>query len=104
MPGELIGFVTCPAGKGPEIAHTVVSEKLVACVNIISSVRSVYLWQGKIEDEGEDLLVIKTHSSRWPEFEKRIKEIHPYEVPEIICVSIEAGYAPYLEWIKSNLL
>ena len=59
MPGELIGFVTCPAGKGPEIAHTVVSEKLVACVNIISSVRSVYLWQGKIEDDGEDLLVIK---------------------------------------------
>jgi periplasmic divalent cation tolerance protein len=104
MAGELIGFVTCPAGKGRELARVVVEEKLVACVNIISSCRSVYIWQGKVEDEAEELLVIKTHVQKWQAFEKRMKEIHPYEVPEIICFAVEGGYAPYLKWIRSNLL
>lgn len=104
MPGELIGFVTCPAGKGREIAHTIVQEKLAACINIVSSVRSVYLWQGNIEDEAEELLVVKTHLEKWKDFERRMKEIHPYDVPEIICFCIEDGYGPYLDWLKSSVL
>jgi periplasmic divalent cation tolerance protein len=104
MTSELIGFVTCPQGKGQELAHKVVEEKLVACVNIISAIRSVYMWKGKIEDDSEELLVVKTHAEKWKEFESRMKEIHPYEVPEIICFRIEDGYAPYLDWLKSNVL
>ncbi len=104
MSGELIGFVTCPEGKGREIAHAVVNEKLAACVNIIPAIRSVYQWQGKIEDEAEELLIIKTHKDKWKEFEQRMKAIHPYDVPEIICFPIEDGYEPYLNWLKSSVL
>lgn len=103
MSGELIGFVTAPEGKGGEIARLVVQEKLAACVNVLSSVRSIYFWQGKIEDEREELLIIKTGSECWKKLEARIKEIHPYELPEIICFRVEDGYHPYLEWLKSNL-
>ena len=104
MSGELIGFVTCPSGKGQELAQTVVEERLVACVNILPAIRSIYLWQGKVENEAEELLVLKTHKDKWGAFEKRMKEIHPYDVPEIICFRIEDGYAPYLDWLKSNVL
>lgn len=102
--GVLIAFVTCPPGKGKEIAHALVAERLAACVNIIPSIRSVYLWQGKVEDEAEELLVAKTHESKWKDFEKRVKELHSYEVPEIICFLIDDGYEPYVNWLELNLL
>ncbi len=104
MTDALIAFVTCPEGKGRELAHTVITEKLAACVNIVPSIRSIYQWQGKIEDEGEELLIVKTQKEKWKEFETRMKAIHPYEVPEIICFPIEDGYAPYLNWLKSSVL
>lgn len=104
MSGELVGFVSCPKGKGREIAQKVVEERLVACVNIIPAVHSVYIWEGKLNEDAEELLIVKTHKEKWKDFEKRMKEIHPYDVPEIICFSIEDGYAPYLNWLKSNLL
>lgn len=103
MSDELIGFVTCPPGKGQEIAHIVVSEKLVACVNILPSIRSIYLWNDKIENEEEQLLIVKTLKSKWKQFENRMKEIHPYEVPEIISFSIDEAYPPYLEWIRASV-
>jgi periplasmic divalent cation tolerance protein len=104
MSGELVGFVTCPVGKGAELARIVVGEHLAACVNIIQTVRSIYLWKGQIEDDAEELLVVKTHADIWKKFEARMKEIHPYDVPEIICFSIADGYAPYLDWLKSNVV
>lgn len=103
MAGELIGFVTCPLGKGHELAHCVVKERLAACVNIIPAIRSIYRWKDQIEDDAEELLVIKTNAEKWKEFESRMKEIHPYDLPEIICFRIEGGFAPYLEWLKSNI-
>ncbi len=103
MTDELIGFVTCPKSKGQELAFMVVDEQLAACVNIIQSIRSIYKWKGKIENEEEELLVVKTNKEKWPEFERRMKEIHPYDLPEIICFRIEDGYKPYLDWLKSNL-
>jgi len=103
MSEELIGFITCPPEKGQEISRIVVAEKLVACVNIIPSVRSIYMWQGKIENEEEQMLIVKTTKSKWKQFENRMKEIHPYEVPEIISFSIAEGYPPYLEWLRANV-
>lgn len=101
---QVIGFVSCPTGKGREIAHTLVTERLAACVNVIPAICSIYLWKGNVEDEQEELLVIKTHSQKWGALEKRVKEIHPYELPEIICFSIKDGYAPYLEWLNLSVL
>lgn len=103
MAGELIGLVTCPQGKGPDIARQIVSERLAACVNILPSIKSIYFWQGKLEDDSEELLLIKTHEDKWQALQRRIKEIHPYEVPEIICIHIQDGYTPYLNWLKSNV-
>lgn len=103
MSGEIVAFVSCPPGKGEELANSLVEEGLAACVNVLPAVRSFYKWQGKLEKDTEELLVIKTGDWLFSILEKRVKELHPYEVPEIICMPIVEGSAPYLEWLRSNL-
>jgi periplasmic divalent cation tolerance protein len=87
-----------------QIANTLVSEKLAACVNIIPSVVSVYRWKDAVEHGQELLLLIKTSASVWPLLETRILELHPYELPEIIAVPIHSGQTDYIQWIKNNLI
>ena len=84
------------------IARTVVEEKLAACANIIPSIRSIYRWQGKVEDESESLIFIKTRSDSVEALIARIKELHTYDVPDIIAIPIEKGYQPYLDWVVEN--
>jgi len=86
------------------IADSLVSQKLAACVNVIKGVESVYQWQGKIERDNEILLIIKTRQSLFSQVEQVIKELHDYELPEIIAVSIETGEKNYLNWIQSATL
>jgi periplasmic divalent cation tolerance protein len=85
-----------------KIAHHVVEERLAACVNIISDITSVYKWKGALERASESLMVIKTTRERLPQLIERIKELHTYELPEVIALPIEDGYPPYLEWIVSE--
>ena len=87
-----------------QIADALVSEKLAACVNIIPSIMSVYRWKDVIEHGEEQLLLIKTSAAVWPRLETRIRELHPYELPEIIAVPIDTGQADYIQWIKNNLI
>ena len=96
-----IAFVTCPLGKGREIAHKLVEEKLVACINIVPAITSIYFWEGKAQEDGEELLIIKTTSGAWQTLQARIKELHPYDLPEMIFFPIEGGYEPYLNWLRS---
>lgn len=103
MSGELIALVSCPSGKGQELAKILVSEKLAACINVIPGLRSVYLWKDELVDDAEELMLAKTDKNTWNSFAQRVREIHPYEVPEIICIVIEDGYVPYLDWLKSSL-
>jgi len=98
---RLVVFVTTPRGKGKEIALKILNKKLAACINI-ASVESLYWWQGKIEEDKEDLLVIKTTDKRIKELISYVKEIHPYTVPEIIYWSIEGGNKDYLEWLDQS--
>jgi len=84
------------------IARTLVEERLAACGNIIEKIRSVYRWQGKIEDEGETLLILKTRADWFDRLKARVVELHSYEVPEVIALDINDGYGPYLDWIESN--
>ena len=86
-----------------EVASTLVNEHLAACVNILPAGRSVYEWQGRVEKEEEHVLLIKSREDRLKALESRLLAIHPYELPEIIAVPIEAGYAPYLAWIDTQL-
>lgn len=85
--------------KAEEIAGCLVSERLASCVNILPQILSIYRWKGQIEKETETLLIIKTRGDRVDELINRVAEIHPYEVPEVICLPIEKGHKPYLDWI-----
>jgi periplasmic divalent cation tolerance protein len=97
-------FVTInDAEKAAVIGKTIVEEGLAACANIIPGLRSIYKWQGKICDDSEILLIIKTVKAKYKALEKRIKTMHPYEVPEIIALSIDQGLPDYLKWIDRLL-
>jgi periplasmic divalent cation tolerance protein len=85
-----------------EISRTLVGEKLVACVNMISGVRSLYWWKGEICDDQEWLLIMKTRTVLVPALRDRIRALHSYEVPEIIAFPIEQGLPEYLDWVLEN--
>lgn len=82
-----------------KISKTLVEEKLAGCINIIKNIRSIYFWQGKIEDDSEVLMIIKTRSDLFEELEKRVKSMHSYTVPEIIGIKIKKGSENYLKWL-----
>lgn len=90
------------ADEAATLAKTLVDEKLAACCNVIEKIRSIYRWEGKVCDEGETLLMIKTIAHNYDKLEKRIKELHSYQVPEIIAIDITRGFPPYLVWLKEN--
>lgn len=81
------------------IVRTLVEEKLIACGNIFPAVRSIYAWQGKIEDTAEVVVLLKTSPALYAKLEKRLTKLHPYEVPEIIAWESGAASKPYTAWI-----
>jgi len=98
----IVIYVTAPSIEvGKEIAAALLAKRLAACVNIIETVHSLYLWEDKTQEDREALLIIKSRAAL---LEKQlipaILEMHPYELPEVIALPIAAGYAPYLDWIK----
>ncbi len=98
----LLIFSTCPDHPTAEkIARQLINEKLAACVNILPGLTSVYHWQGEIETASECLLMAKTEKRHYQSVESTIQKLHPYELPEIIAVSIDRGLPEYLQWIKS---
>lgn len=88
--------------KAEELARELVDRRLAACVNIVGPIRSIYRWRGKIENEQEILLVIKTSAERAPELASAFAELHPYELPERVELSIPGGSAEYLTWIAEQ--
>ena len=86
-----------------KIASALVEAHEAACVNIIPGIRSIYRWQGKVCDEGECLLLIKTSAEKFEAVRATIRRLHSYEVPEIIAVPITAGDPDYLGWIASSI-
>lgn len=95
-----MAFVTAPnTDVAKTIAGGLVTNKLAACVNIVPGVISVYEWEGKIENDSEVLMMIKTRTTRIPELTEFVKKNHPYDVCEVITTSIEQGNRQYLDWI-----
>ena len=84
------------------IARQLVAENFAACANIIPSIESIYRWQGKIEQGNETLVLFKTTAARSAAFQEKLKSLHPYDVPEIICLSIADGSPEYLRWVIEN--
>jgi periplasmic divalent cation tolerance protein len=88
--------------KAADIARTLVSEGLAACANLVPPVRSIYRWQGELCDERETLAIMKTTRERFAALRDRLVALHPYEVPEVIALPVEAGHAPYLDWVAGS--
>jgi len=100
MSEVLIVITTLPdRASGERIAEALVTERVAACVNILAECTSLYTWQGKIERSSEVPLLIKTTRSAYPQLEQRLRELHPYELPEIIALPVAAGLPDYLNWV-----
>lgn len=84
-----------------KLAHVLIEQQLAACVNILPGATSVYRWQGKVETANETIVLIKTTIARYPALETVIKAHHPYELPEIIAVPVNAGLQAYLGWVQA---
>lgn len=84
-------------------ARQLVDERLAACVNVLPACRSVYRWQGQVEEAQEVPLLIKTTSTHYEALEARLLELHPYQVPEILALPPSAGLGAYLGWVESEL-
>ena len=85
------------------IAERLVADRIAACVNIIPGVTSVYRWQGKVERDQEQLLLIKTTPDAYGDLERLVLETHPYDVPEVIAVRVDEGSLRYLDWIAGSV-
>ncbi len=99
----LIAYCTCPPDKANEIARRLVRRRVCACVNVIPGLRSVYTWKGDVEEDEEALLVIKTRADCFDTLNDAIREVHPYEVFELVASRIERGNPAYLRWIDETL-
>lgn len=96
----IVALVTAGSEEeGGRIARKLVEEKLAACVNILPAIRSIYRWEGEIQDEPEILLVIKTRRTLFDRLAARVRELHSYDTPEVIAFSVVAGEASYLDWL-----
>ncbi len=99
----ILALTTVPdKSKGDEIARRLVEESLAACVTITSAGRSFYRWEGKICVDREFVLLIKTRASLFDRLAVRIKELHPYQVPELVALPIGDGSAEYLSWLGAE--
>ena len=100
---HLLVLSTCPGSiTAKQIAQDLVANDIAACVNIVPGLTSYFKWSHKVESDVEFLLLIKTTSVQLPTIKKRIKSLHPYELPEIIAVSIEDGLEEYLSWVADS--
>ncbi len=96
-------LVTAPSvEKAARIARALVGERLAACGNVVPGVSSFFRWEGTVRSEPEALLVLKTTRDRFQELRARVLALHPYQVPEIVALPVEAGHAAYLDWIASS--
>jgi periplasmic divalent cation tolerance protein len=84
------------------IARALVSERLAACVNIVGPVRSIYRWGDSVEDDREYLLIIKTRALLYMKVETRVRELHTYEVPEVLALNADRGSPPYIQWMLDS--
>jgi periplasmic divalent cation tolerance protein len=98
---EIIVFITASNNdEASKIAKALVEARLAGCVNVVKNIRSVYSWEGKVEDEPEVLMIAKTQKALFNDLMKKVKELHSYTVPEIIALPIVDGSKEYLKWLR----
>jgi len=103
MTDAMLVLTTLPnSDAAADLAKKVVGEKLAACANVLPAVRSIYRWQGAVQDENEVLVLLKTRRAQFERLKTRILELHPYDVPEVIAIPVEQGHGAYLDWIANE--
>lgn len=107
MPGqtdkEIVIFITAPnEDEAARIARSLVEARLAACANIVRNIRSIYTWQGSVQDDAEVLMVVKTRKGLFEAVSGKVKELHSYDVPEIIALPIIDGSPDYLNWLRES--
>jgi len=100
MDGIVVFITASDEDEAAKIAKALIESRLAGCANIIKDIRSIYSWQGKIEDEKEVLVVVKTQKILFDSLMKKVKELHSYTVPEIIALPIIQGSEDYLKWLN----
>jgi len=97
----LVVYITAPSEEeAAKIAHILVEERLAGCVNIVKDIRSIYSWQGKIVDDKEVLMIVKTRLQLFSALTAKVKTLHSYTVPEVIAMPIIDGSEEYINWLK----
>lgn len=104
MSDVILVLATAPSmEKAAEIGRVLVNEQLAACANLVPEIRSIYRWEGKLCDDEEVLMLVKTQAGLFDRLRARIASLHPYMVPEILRVDIAEGHAPYLDWVRASV-
>jgi periplasmic divalent cation tolerance protein len=99
----IVIYITAPnEEEAAGLARALVDAKLAACVNMVSNVRSIYSWKGSIEDDREHLMIVKTHRHLFDRLAEKVREMHSYDVPEIIALPIVEGSPDYLKWLQES--
>ncbi len=103
MTDAIVVLVTASsADEATRIAEVVVEERLAACVNLIGPIRSIYRWRDEVRSDPEMLMLVKTSRRQFDALEQRVRELHSYDVPEVIALDVAQGSIPYLEWIAET--
>ena len=103
MTDALVVLCTCPDTKvAEELAAGLVDAGFAACVNILPEIRSIYRWQDELQTDSEALMIVKTSQGRYMQLERWLLEHHPYDVPEVLALRVEAGASKYLAWIDQE--
>ena len=96
-------LITAPDAEiGAKIARALVDERLAACVSVVGAMRSIYRWEGAVQDEAEVLLIAKTRADCEEALARRVRALHPYDVPEILALPAVGGSAAYLDWVRAE--
>ena len=103
MTDVILVLMTAPSmEKAAELGRTLVEEQLAACANLVPGLRSIYRWEGKVCDEPEVLMLLKTRAELFEPLRARVAALHPYQVPEVLRLGVEAGHLPYLDWVRES--
>ena len=99
-----LAYVTAPSLEGAgELGRTLVREGLAACVNLLPGMRSIYAWEGRIEESEEVVMICKTTAGQCARLDQRIRELHPYQIPCVLFLPVEGGNAAFLKWVEESV-